>query len=172
MIQRIQTLWLSLAAIVAISAFFFPIGNFVLSDQSIIFNLIPKPASIDSTSFYQQNPVWVLIILNIVFIVLSIISIFLYKNRQLQLKIVALAFLVLVAYTCYLFLYQVDAGLKDILAVFCKGREDLLKTYLDSYDISYGFASYCPIIQMLMLVFARNGIRKDEQLVRSSEHLR
>lgn len=172
MLQRVQTIWLALAAIIAGLAFIFPIANFDLPGQAIIYSLFPKDAGINSASFYQQSPAWSLVILNIAFIILTIVTIFLYKNRGLQMKVLAFAFLVVVAYTCILFMYQTDAGLKDILETFCKGREDLLKTYMEKQETFYGFASYCPIMQMLLLVFARNGIRKDEKLVRSSEHLR
>ena len=172
MIQRIQTLWLTLAVILAVLTFFFPLANFVLQGQDIIYNLVAKSPDINSASFFQQESPVVLIVLNCIFIVLTLITVFLYKNRILQMKVLAFAFLVVVAYTLVLFLYQVDAGLENILAVFMKGKEDLIKSTIASAKTVYGVGSYFCVAEILCLVFARNGLRKDEKLVRSSEHLR
>lgn len=87
-------------------------------------------------------------------------------------KVLAFAFLIIVAYTLVLFLYQTDAGLKQILTTFLKGREDLVQSVFQSAKTIYGVGSYFPIAQIICLVFARNGIRKDEKLVRSMDRLR
>lgn len=81
MIQRIQTLWLFLAALLAVLAFFFPLANFSLQDQDIIYNLVAKTPDINSPSYYQQSSAIVLIILNCVFIALTLVTIFLYKTE-------------------------------------------------------------------------------------------
>ncbi|MDO5760313.1 MAG: DUF4293 domain-containing protein [Bacteroidota bacterium] len=172
MIQRIQTLWLALALLLSVMAFFFPLANFVLPDQSIVYNLVVKSADINSDSFFQQSSPILLIALNVVFMLLCLVTIFTYKNRILQMKILAFAFLVLVAYTLVLFLYQTDAGLKQILNTWLKGREDLVASTFKSAKTIYGLGSYFPIAQIICLVFARNGIRKDEKLVRASDRLR
>ncbi|MCF0210359.1 MAG: DUF4293 domain-containing protein [Bacteroidales bacterium] len=171
MLQRIQSVWLALAVILSALAFYFPLAIYVLPDgQEILYKLIPEKMSIDATSFQQQKCSITLIILNCVVLVLSLITIFLYKNRQNQLKVLAIAFLALVAYTCVWFFYEEKAGLNDILTTWLQPEK--IKSYTESAKTNYGFASYFPIMQMVLLVFARNGIRKDEKLVRSSEHLR
>lgn len=172
MIQRVQTLWLALALLLSVLAFFFPLANFSLPDQSIVYNLVVKSADINSDNFFQQSSPIILIILNCVFMLLCLATIFTYKNRLLQMKVLAFAFLIIVAYTLVLFLYQTDAGLKQILTTFLKGREDLVQSVFQSTKTIYGVGSYFPIAQIICLVFARNGIRKDEKLVRSMDRLR
>ncbi len=172
MIQRVQTLWLSLAVLLAVLTFFFPLANFSLQDQDIIYNLVKKAPNINEPNYYQQSSAIVLIILNCVFIALTLVTIFLYKNRGLQMKVLAFAFLVEVAYTLVLFLYQTDAGLEEILQYFLQGKEDMIEPALKSAKTIYGVGSYFCVAQILCLIFARNGIRKDEKLVRSSDRLR
>ncbi len=172
MIQRVQTLWLALALLLSVLAFFFPLANFSLPDQSIVYNLVVKSVDINSDNFFQQYSPISLIILNCVFMVLCLATIFTYKNRILQLRVLAFAFLVIVAYTLVLFLYQVDAGLEQILTSWLKGREDLVSSALKTSKTIYGIGAYFPIAQIICLVFARNGIRKDEKLVRSADRIR
>lgn len=87
-------------------------------------------------------------------------------------KVLAFAFLVAVAYILVLLLYQTDAGLQDILTTFLKGKQDMIETLIKSAKTTYGLGSYFCVGEILVLIFARNAIRKDEKLVRSSEHLR
>src|SRR3978361_710437 len=80
MIQRIQTVWLLFAAGCAVLMFFLPIYGGVLQSGAVK-NLL-------SSSYY------LLFLVEILFAALPMISIFLFKNRQLQLKLTFLNILV------------------------------------------------------------------------------
>jgi len=89
--------------------------------------------------------------------VLSVVCIFLYKNRVLQMKIVRLTIL----------LNIVIIGL--IFLVYAKIIETNLLTspdYLDEAGI------YFTLISLVFLILANRSIMKDEKLVRSADRLR
>lgn len=90
------------------------------------------------------------IILNILVIVLSISVIFLYKNRILQYKL---------------------ANLLILLNVFIIGLLFLLP-YAKEGSINYEFGAFLPIIGAIFAFLAGHFIKKDEQLVRSSDRIR
>jgi hypothetical protein len=164
MIQRIQTLWLAIIVALSIASFFFPVAIFTFDVKAVhsgmVYGFMPEKAGADMTNIIQKSPAWTLIIFQSAILILTAISIFLYSNRQLQLKVIAFTFLLLVAYLIVLFLFKVDGLEKDITKLY-----SVPKT-------TYGLATYFPIGQILCFIFARNAIRKDEQLVRSSDHLR
>ena len=83
---------------------------------------------------------------------LSFINIFLFKNRKLQLRICVfnvLLIIALIALTAY-FLFFV----------------------LKNPDVTFEIASIFPIIALILILMGRNGIKKDEKLIRSIDRIR
>lgn len=164
MIQRIQTLWLAIVVGLAIASFFFPIAIFSFDIKGVhtgmVYGFMPEKASADMNNIVQGSPAWSLIIFQSMIGLITLLSIMLYKNRPLQIKMIAVAFMLLAIYIIILFLFKVDGLAKDIAKMYSEPKT------------TYGLATYFPIGQILCFVFARNAIKKDEQLVRSSEHLR
>lgn len=162
MIQRIQTLWLFLALLCSVLGFFFPLAIFETQNYGALeYNLIPEKLSADATVLPQLSVEWFGVIFTVVLGLLATVSIFLYRNRPLQLKITAVGFLLSVIYVALLFLYIVPSQ----------------ENYFSSHSISmvksvYALASYFPIAQVLFFMSAQRAIKKDEQLVRASERLR
>lgn len=92
---------------------------------------------------------------------IAIVSIFLYKNRPLQVKFAAGGLLFLTIYIAFLLFVKVD-GLE-------KGITDLYAAPIVNYNkIAVSF----PILQLLLFILAQRAIRKDERIVRSSDRLR
>jgi peptidoglycan/LPS O-acetylase OafA/YrhL len=101
MIQRIQTIWLLLAAVAMALTFKFKFAaGFLLSNGQ---NL---PKDVMSTNHFLAS------IFAIAFIVASIISIFLFKNRKLQMKIVGVS--ILTGLITIYFLYNKTTTLSNI----------------------------------------------------------
>jgi len=94
-------------------------------------------------------PVVVLLI-----IILSVVAIFLYKNRKIQIKI-ALA-------TVFL-----SAALTALTAWFAYSAGEKYQAVLNP-----GIRTFLPLIILLFSILAFLGIRKDENLVRSYDRLR
>lgn len=135
MIQRIQTVYLALAALINLSVFFTPIYRHAIND----------PSAWIGTGFA-------------IFIsgamILSLISIFLYGNRQNQLKLVKAA------------TYFQIAGLAVSMAIFFTmggfGR------FLWREAGSVGLL----LIALILLWQAGKGIKKDQELVDSMDRIR
>jgi surface polysaccharide O-acyltransferase-like enzyme len=136
MIQRIQTLYLLLAAIVsggliwAVEHFIDGEGNeFVGMDESLYFGIFMLSA------------------------VMSLIAIFIFKNRQLQTVINRLN-LMLNLFILGVYVYR---------ALMMSGETAVSEK---------GIGMFIPILSIVLLVLANKAIRKDEQLVKSADRLR
>jgi uncharacterized membrane protein YidH (DUF202 family) len=136
MIQRIQTLWLLLAAACAFAGFKFSYysGN-KLND--------PALHELNATSTL------LLMITTIAVGVLALITIFLYKKRQLQLRLCVLGILL------------------EAVLIFLYYRETTAFT-----QGTYSLTSILHSIIVLAFVLAARGINKDEQLIKTSDRLR
>jgi hypothetical protein len=140
MIQRLQTVWLLLAAAAAFCSlqFSFYSGTMVVENQS---------KRVELTA--QGN--LLLLILSAGVGIASLISIFLYKNRKTQLRIVLVTLLVSIL-NLVLFFMQTKK--------FVPGE--------GNYSLTAIFAIIVPVF----LILALKGIKKDEKLVKSLDRLR
>ncbi len=148
MIQRKQSLFLLVVAIIAIIQFFLPFQTFTAVDKSYPICLMPGcNAEVIGSNIYYA------LIFNVVILILSIAIIFLYKNRVLQYKLANL----LVVFNMFL------VGLFFILSYTKEGAPEA---------ISYQIGSFLPIISAVFAYLAAHFIKKDEQLVRSADRIR
>lgn len=142
MIQRIQTVFLFLSAVFAGVLFFVPIALFNVADEvvklSVLQNALP------------------LLILTILMLIVPCVTIFLFKKRELQLKLSSLN----------VFLNAIFCGL-----IFLYYSSDFQEK-LGAESISYMFGTYIPLINMVLSVLAMRWIRKDIELVKSVDRLR
>ncbi len=143
MIQRIQSVYLLLVMLLSAALFFV--------------NIYSIEASIGATPGLQQFTVTsntIYLILNCVSGLFALITIFLYKNRNLQVRLSNLNMLFMCIFTGTVF-YFADHGKTDPASI-----------------VHYGIGSYFPLIQLVFTFLAIRAIRKDEQLVRSADRLR
>jgi len=158
MIQRIQSVFLLLAFLAAVALFFFPLAGIYSDTATYKFyvyelkNMVPGEVSL--FSFMTTFP---LLLLNILVAALSIGSIFLYKNRISQAKIVRLAILLDIVLIALIFFVYAKIVETNLLAS---------PDYLDEAGI------YFPLISLIFLILANRSILKDEKLVRSIDRLR
>jgi len=132
MIQRIQTIWLLLAAVAALATLY------------VDFYYSTNPPM----EFTAKESIFVLV-LNVAVAVLSLVNIFLYKNRKLQLKLSVTAIVV---------------SILSIVLCFLSVRT----------SVSGGLALTAVVyfIIPVLLFLAARGINKDEKLVKSVDRLR
>lgn len=164
MIQRIQTLWLAFVILITVATFFFPLVDFSFDLKGMQhvepYGLLLKDKSPDSMQLVQTTPAWSLIFMQVGISLLALISIFLYKNRQMQLKFVAGGILLITIYIAF-GLFKIDGLEKQITALYSVPI------------VNYNRISICfPILQVLLMILSQRAIRKDERLVRSSDRLR
>jgi len=143
MLQRIQTIWLLLVSICIFAS---------LKIAYYTGNIVPE-GELTTTikTFTQLNGMYNIItnILTVTIGVLSLINIFLYSNRKLQLKLIFVSILLEI-----LLLVEYQVSIKN----FTEG------------SIAIG-----SILQFLVLIFfylAIKGIRKDNKIIAESDRLR
>ncbi len=158
MIQRVQSVYLAIASIALIVLFFLPVASY-LSDFSYnklyITHLVSLTPGVDPVmSGMQLMPLG---IFNGIIILVTLLSIFVYKKRILQSKMVKLSILMTVILISLIFFVY------SPMVSRLTGAE---ANYSDGYGL------YLILIAFLMLVLANRGIMKDEKLVRSADRLR
>ena len=156
MIQRVQTLYLSIVVIACISLFFFPITKYLNDVQgTYVFFITGMKYMIEppiTVNFWLTFPLLLLVIFSLI---LALAAIFLYKKRGLQLWFVNISFLLHVALIILIFLYYINHF------------ETLFNT-----KPSYQFGIFIPLVSLVCIILASRAIRKDEALVKSSDRLR
>jgi hypothetical protein len=158
MIQRIQTLFLSAVVAIAVVQFFFPIADYL--SEFYYFKLYVyelKSMTPDTEPLFSEYFIMPLLALHIAVGLISLISIFLFKKRIMQVRLVRFAFLLEIVFVALIFFY------------FTPQIEEQVGAYAD-YTGSVG--AYLPLGSLLFLMLANRFIMRDEKLVRSADRLR
>ncbi|MFY0253453.1 DUF4293 domain-containing protein [Chitinophaga sp. 30R24] len=146
MIQRIQSLYLLLAAAAGAAALSFNLWKATLTNNTV--------TAVNASSNY------LLFVLYIIIILLSVVSIFLFKKRKLQFRFTI--FNILFAFGALAYQYYVVQQTANKLST--GGVAITSATYLP--------ASFLPIVIIILLLLASRGIYKDEKLIKSLDRLR
>lgn len=155
MIQRIQTVFLFLATIFAGILFFTPIAAFGHGDDLMKLTILGVQNQIDA-QYFSGVYTLPLLLVSILIVAVPLITIFMYKKRELQLKLSSLNILLNAALCGLIFLYYSSNIQKTIAAE----------------TVSYMFGTYIPLINMVLSVLAMRWIKKDIDLIKSVDRLR
>lgn len=161
MIQRKQTIYLFLAALLAVGYFVFPFSSKTDDrknpDGKIIYRLtIHGEESLSDEGFKRAGGSWYLMAFACMTGLLPFYSIFMFRNRKQQIRMSWLSVLMCICLIALVF-YESDN----------LGRE-----LLSNSHAVYLLASYIPLFQFLFLRLAIVAIRKDEELIRSVDRIR
>lgn len=155
MIQRIQSLYLFVAAVATGLIFLFPLGETI--DQDAIYQLgvfgLEKIAEGQTTILFSTIA---LVILTGLSGALSLATIFMFKNRKLQVKLTQVGMLLSALLVAAIF-YYVNEASSEIGA---------------GAMMHYQLGIVMPIISLVFLILAVRSIKQDEELVRSADRLR
>lgn len=180
MIQRIQSFWLVLAACCMALCFLTPIAEYsfetATNRQTVEgeLNLIAKDNAEMMNQMLNGDPVvvysqavsgfktWPLVLLTIAVGAIALASIFLFKNRVTQMRVVAVGFLLNVIYVFLLFFWAVDAY-ADTMVQAMDGGE---------VQVRWLAGAYAPIVAIVFFILAHRGIKKDEAKVRAADRIR
>lgn len=158
MIQRIQSIYLFLAAICLAVMFFVPLSVHSFRGLSVPFELLSKSGGEEITASMMIT-IWPLVAAVLLLVGMILAVIFMYARRQRQMRWVMAAVLL---------------NMVVIIAVFWMAR--LLAAALDpeSVDqvVEYQLGAYLPVGSLLLLILAHRGIRRDEHKVRAADRLR
>ncbi len=157
MLQRIQTIFLVLVVILGVLFSFLPILGFMGYETNYVMNAYKTVAVDDATIIIAKN-MGVGVMQGLVFLV-ALGTIFLYKNRSLQMKLSKLNILLLALQIAAIVMYS-DA----IKTAIGPNANDVL--------VSFKFGSVIPVISLILTYLAIRFIKKDDSLVRSADRLR
>lgn len=149
MIQRIQTVYLLIVAILMVVMMSFPVGHFytetTVSDMTNLAVVAP-----DGSANYAP---WALFAILVLVAVLALATIFLYKKRMFQIRLTLFSSIVLIGYYA-------------TLAAFVWGTLKECGSFTPSWTLCL------PLVSIILNWLAIRAIGKDEMLVKAYERLR
>ena len=152
MIQRIQTLYLFVVALLMSLTLFMPIASFTVAGQTYeltAFTLRCGDAS--------ETTVWMGIMLSLA-AALPLVNIFLFKRRVLQIRLCAVEIILLLGSLVMIGLYYwLTSRIFEGVAIDHR---------------QFGWAAPMPILAIVVTYLASRAIFKDEVLVRSLDRIR
>lgn len=148
MIQRIQSVYLLLAALACLACLCMQVGTFQLDNGASMreFNLWILQA--DGSRSFISAPLFVILVPTVA---LCVYTIFIYNNRKMQARFANFVLLLLVGW------YVVYAAL--LLTVPAEG-------------FSLEWPALLPLVAMILCKLAHCGIMHDERLVRAADRIR
>ncbi len=151
MIQRIQTIYLLLAAVILGLVLLLPIASMVDAQANSFSYLFYGVVDSSNTLVIIDYPLAIILCL-IPF--LNLITIFLYKSRILQMRICIFNILLMFGSLALIWFYSYEA-------------ENVL--FVDTY---FSYPVVFPLVAAILTFMAFRGIRKDEILVKSADRIR
>jgi hypothetical protein len=155
MIQRIQTVYLFLAAGLFIALLFLPIA--VLQSGGQVYSFDVSGLNTATQPSELVYPAWSLLAIAAIIILLSFVIIFLYKKRILQLRMCIFNTLLMIGFCILAAIYVWQ---------FTQSPD------LPGVKLNIHFGAAFPMIAMILNYLAIRNIGADEALVRSLERLR
>lgn len=153
MIQRIQTVYLLIVAIVMTIPLFVPIAQ-VLIPNDANYNFYTYGVVLIGDNTVLQAHYWALFVLNIFMIGLPLVTIFLFKKRFLQIRLCIME-IILLGGSVILMWYHIRQFQNTIDA-----------------DIIYKFGFILPVVCIVVTYMAMRGIFKDIRLLKSLDRIR
>ena len=162
MIQRRQTIFMLLSAIISALLFFMPLISFNANGEVMRFTIFGIENPIDTLTL-SQSYTWPLIVLTILMTLAPLVTIFLYKKRELQVRLCHLNMLVNIIFIGLVFIYYES----DVMSVIFAVENDIY-----SLDVAYFIGMAFPLVNLVLEIFAIRGIKKDIELLKSIDRLR
>ena len=154
MIQRIQTVYLAIAAFLLVLLFSNPISQIILSEK-LYLTLWHHEISAASDELFASVSTWPITFLLSVIVVIEIVTIFLYKRRLVQIRLCVFNLLLMF-------------GLVGLIYYFTK----YTITSTEGMKSVFLWPIVCPMIAIILNYLALKAIQKDENLVRSYDRIR
>lgn len=149
MIQRVQSVYLLVAVLMMVWTMFAPLGSY--GDSSAIYYAL----GIESVSSSQMNQAgWGVFAIACLSAIVALATIFVYKNRKLQIRLGIFNILILVGWYAVYGAFAIAYG----------------KQLEQDYQLAYGM--FLPLVAIVLSVLAVGAIRHDERLVRAADRLR
>ncbi len=155
MIQRIQSILLFIAFIAGVLTFLFPLAQ-IQGELNLLEIFIYGIVDLTKMGGIEVNSGIIagLVAIGGIIPLISLIAIFLYKNRLRQANLARIGFFINIVLIIFLFLFI-----------------DFIKKQTGS-NVSYQLGIGFPLISVIMLLISRRAIMNDERKVRAADRLR
>lgn len=161
MIQRIQSLYLLIVAILAVVGLTGPLALFVKNGNSVAeFNNFAFTKLDQSLNVAQPTGPWVLGVILIVVALISIVTIFFFNNRVRQMRMIVFNIILLIAYL---------AGYAFFAWIYTDGISEF---YNEQIEFSMKLAAIYPLVSIILSFLAFKGVKKDKKLIESLDRIR
>lgn len=150
MLQRIQSVYLILAAAAMLISVTLPLASFYFNTEEVLFEAMGIYLNGELT-----DSTWGLFVIGLMSSIAALITIFLYKNRILQIRLSIFNIVLMIGFYLYLgfIMYKVYP--------------------VENLDFSkVGFGAIMPIVSIILTILAIRKIGADEALIRSLNRLR
>lgn len=149
MIQRIQSLYLFLAAAAGGTVGYFNLWKAKVTRGAAI-----------SDEYFNAASNYLIFIVLMISVVLSVVALFMFKNRKLQFRLTVLNILV-------------SIGVMTLIYVNVQDRaKELMDGGATLVSQSFQLPAFLPVVMIVLLFLAAKGIYKDEKLIKSLDRLR
>lgn len=154
MIQRIQSLFLLVSAILMILIVFLPFGSLILKTGAVVdFGALGLTIQTNTETIVKFST-WPVLVMVSMSGLISLITIFLFKKRVLQIRLCAFNLVISLGCIALMFIYLHQAG-----------------KYFDA-KVYYSILIAFPAVSAILLWLAIRSIGKDEALIRSIDRIR
>ncbi len=155
MIQRVQTIFLFLSAIALSLYFFFPLAAFLPAPGELYYLHVLGLAEsgVQACLMAPLNTLPMLILPGII-ILISLVTIFLFKKRVLQMRLCVYNILLMI-------------GMLGMQAFYIYQVWKFLDT-----PVLFRFPVLLPVVSVIFTILAYRNIREDELLIRSVDRIR
>ncbi len=161
MIQRVQSIFLFIAAIIPIVLIFIPLGFLSTDGAQYVYNSISLKENVPEGLSVVRN-YYVAFCLALT-TVLSAIALFSFKNRVRQMRIISITEIVFLI-TLFIMLWVCP---DMVYGKFFSARGETF-----AFDYNYVPLIALIVVEAVSLFLANRFVRKDEMLVRSADRLR
>ncbi len=154
MIQRIQTVYLLLCFLLIGSMFFLPVANYLSVDELVYEQCMFQVNSYNETGAQISVEPFPVGIMASAIGIIFLVSIFLYKKRNLQGRLIIFNMILIVGLLGLIYFYS-----------------SMIKAELEA-KVTYGYVNIAPIVALVLSYISYHRIRLDEALVKSYDRIR
>ena len=157
MIQRVQSLLLAIVVILSVVFSFLPIFEFVGYEATYVMNAY-KTHLVDNVSEVISKNMGIGVLQGIVMLI-ALVVIFLFKKRQLQMKLLKLNLLLITLQIVAIVMYT------DV-------AKETIGTNPSDIVMGLKMGAIIPVLCFVLVYVSIHFIKKDEELVRAADRLR
>lgn len=155
MIQRIQTIYLLLVAVLMSLAFFLPTAYIMTEDGTAVFRFYEL---VGADGVVEKVPSY-LMFLTLLTMALPLYIIFRYKDRLHQIRFCVVEMVL-------------QVGVLILAGLYCYRLFTLFGENYAAYGLEIRWPIFCPLVALLFTYLAMRAIFRDEMLVRAADRIR